>query len=237
MQLPCEICHAPLRAEDVSFELSMAKCHTCNAVYDLSGRKGRGLAAVPRERPSLRPKPALPESFRMEELDGTTTVAWRWFHVGYVLLALICIAWTVLPALLYASWFEGDAPTLATVGLLLFLGTGALLAYMVLTGLVNTTRIEVSRDELRIQHGPLPWFGNVTRPGRELTQLYGQEVKGKHATTYKLLALDREGHEVLLLEHLDNKEQVLYLEQALERGLGIEDRPVDGELAQRSTLA
>jgi hypothetical protein len=234
MRLHCEVCHVPLRTEDVSFDLSMAKCHACNAVYDLSGRKARGLAAGPRERPPLRPKPALPERFRVEELDGTTTLSWRWFHVGYALLTGLCIAWIVIPVLLYATWFEeGSAPFIATLALWLFLGSGALLAYMVLTGFLNTTRIEVSRGGLRIQHGPLPWFSNVTRPGRELTQLYGQEVKGKHHTYYKLLALDREGREVLLLDHLENKEQALYLEQTLERGLGIEDGPVDGELAQR----
>ena len=38
MQLSCEVCHSPLRAEDVRLDLAVAKCHACNAVYDLSGR-------------------------------------------------------------------------------------------------------------------------------------------------------------------------------------------------------
>jgi hypothetical protein len=39
MQLSCEVCHTPLRAEDVRLDLAVAKCFSCNAVYDLSGRK------------------------------------------------------------------------------------------------------------------------------------------------------------------------------------------------------
>ncbi len=56
MQLTCEVCHSALRAEDVRLDLAVAKCHSCNAVYDLSGRKGAGHGR-PAERPSLRSAP------------------------------------------------------------------------------------------------------------------------------------------------------------------------------------
>lgn len=233
MQLTCNVCQAPLRAEDVSFALAVAKCHTCNALYDLSGRKAPAPAAPPRERPKLRPKPPLPPRLRMAELDGTTTLSWPWFHEGHTLLIAICIAWIAIPSLLYTYGFEkGHAPLIATLALWLFLLTGAILVYAALTGILNSTRIEVSRGGLHIQHGPLPWHPNVTRNGRELTQLYGKELSN---TRYQLLALDREGREVLLMDHLESKEQTLYLEQILERELGIEDTAVEGELAPRST--
>lgn len=74
--------------------------------------------------------------------------------------------------------------------------------------------------------------GSRTLPGRELTQLYGQEIRGnKGRVSYSLFALDKQGRKEKLLSNLDDKDQVLYLEQALERRLGIEDSPVDGELA------
>jgi hypothetical protein len=213
----------------------MAKCTACGAVYDLSGRKAHGLEVVPRERPPLRPKPALPEHFRVQENDGSTTLSWRWFHAGHVLTALLSVAWLGIPTALYNHFFKDGAHWLVTLLLLLILAPGVFLVYITLAGFLNTTRVEASRGGLRIQHGPLPWWGNLHRPGRELTQLYGQAEKGQ--TTYKLLALDREGHEVLLLEHLETEVQTLYLEQALERALGIEDRPVEGELAQRTNAS
>jgi len=75
----------------------------------------------------------------------------------------------------------------------------------------------------------------------QLTQLYGEETaktnKGNTTYTYNLFALDREGRKVKLLSNLTDKDQVLYLEQSLERRLGIEDAPVDGEIAVRTPAA
>jgi hypothetical protein len=99
----------------------------------------------------------------------------------------------------------------------------------------------VSRNSLSIRHGPLPWTGNRQMSGRELTQLYGVEnsrtSKGSTTYTYDLLALDREGRTIKLISGLTDKDQVLYLEQTLERRLGIEDAPVDGEVAKRTSAA
>lgn len=237
MQIHCEVCREPLRAEDVHFELSMAKCHACNAVYDLSGRKGRGLAKAPSEQAPLRPRPALPVRFRLEEYDGTTTISWRWFDAGYAIMGVLCLAWFWLLNWVYNSLFDpGSAPVIATVVLWVLRSPGLFFFYGVVAGFLNTTRIEVSRGALRIKHGPVPWWGNFNRPSAELTQLYGQGVEGNNTTTYKLMALDREGREVELLEHLDNAEQALYLERALEGVLGIEDRPVEGELPRRAEV-
>ena len=61
-----------LRAEDVRLDLAVAKCHSCNAVYDLSGRKARGVTVQPEAKPALRPKAALPPKFQVEE-DGMAT--------------------------------------------------------------------------------------------------------------------------------------------------------------------
>jgi hypothetical protein len=100
--------------------------------------------------------------------------------------------------------------------------------------LLNTTRIEASRGGLRIQHGPVPWFGNITLAGRELAQLFVRKSESQKLIPYKLLALDRKGREVMVLDHFDTEEQALFAERALERVLDIEDKPVEGELAPHS---
>jgi hypothetical protein len=241
MQLECEACHSPLRAEDVRFDLALAKCHACDAVYDLSGRKARGLAPAPAsgEPRRMRPKAALPERFQVEEDGQSTVLSWRWFRVRHVFMAFFCLFWDGSLAMMYSRMLAQEDPSLT--GLLfplLHVGAGMFLTYSTLAGFVNRTRIEASRSELRIQHGPLPWPGNRAWASREITQLYGMEVKdSERSTTYRLLALDRQGRKVKLLSGLEDKDQVLYLEQALERRLGIEDGPVDGELATREQVA
>ncbi|AKJ00265.1 Hypothetical protein AA314_01891 [Archangium gephyra] len=216
-----------MRAEDVDFELSLAKCHACNAVYNLTGR-----------RPPSRPKAALPERFQVEEHGQGTTISWRWFRAYHVFMVFFCLLWNGFLFVWYFVALTHEAPLIVTLFPLLHTGVGLFLIYMTVAGFVNSTRIEVSREELRIQHGPLPWSGNRTLSGRELTQVYGQEVRGsKGSVSYSLLALDTQRRQVKLLTGLEAKEQALYLEQALERRLGIEDSPVEGELARRDQVA
>jgi hypothetical protein len=242
MQLSCEVCHAPLRPEDVRLDIAVAKCHSCNAVYDLSGRKARGLAPQPPERPRfIRAKAPLPERFRVEEDAGATRISWRWFSAIHIFLIFFCVAWDGFLLVWYGIALNTDAPIIAIVFPIAHVAAGVGLTYYTLTGLVNRTRIEVSRNQLTIRHGPLPWFGNVDSPGRQFTQLYGVEnvatSKGQQTTSYTLFAVDREGRKVKLVGGLPEKDQVLYLEQTLERRLGIEDAPVDGEIATRTTAA
>lgn len=242
MQLECEMCHAPLRAENVRFDLALAKCHACNAVYDLSGRKALGSAASPGpalKRSLTRPKAALPDRLHVEELGHHTVFSWRWFKAQHVFMAFFCLFWDGMLAVMYSQMLsKGTTPLFALLFPLLHVGAGVFITYMTLTGFLNSTRIEVSRGELTIHHGPLPWPGNRTLSGRALAQLYSQEVRGnKGGLSYSLFALDKQGQKVKLLSGIEDKDQVLYLEQALERRLGIEDQPVDGELAQRVDVA
>jgi hypothetical protein len=247
MQLSCEVCHAPLSAEDVRLDLALARCHACNAVYDLSGRKARGLIPQRELKPPIRPKAALPARFKVEEDGMTTRISWRWFNpILHLFLAFFCVAWDGFLLLWYGIAFSvaSDAQPMSLVMLVFpiaHVAVGVGLTYFTLAGFVNRTHIEVNRDRLCIRHAPLPWKGNQELAGRQLTQLYGEEVlhRGRNgvSTTYTLLALDREGRKVKLLSGLTEKDQVLYLEQALERRLGIEDAPVVGEVAARSSVA
>jgi len=247
MQMSCEVCHSALRAEDVRLDLAVAKCHSCNAVYDLSGRKARGLSVQPEAKPALRPKAALPPRFQVEEDGATTRIAWRWFNpLTHLFLLFFCVAWDGFLLFWYGIAFTvGEEAGPASLIMVLFpiahVAVGVGLTYYTLAGFINRTRVEVSRNHLTIRHGPLPWKGNQDLPGRQLTQLYGEEVvsRGKNGVTvtYDLLALDREGRKVKLLTGLTDKDQVLYLEQTMERRLGIEDAAVAGEVASRAGVA
>jgi hypothetical protein len=243
MQLSCEVCHAPLRPEDVRLDLAVAKCHSCNAVYDLSGRKARGLSAPAQDRPRLvRPKAPLPSRFKVTEEDGAATrITWRWFTPAHIFMLFFCIAWDGFLFMWYGIAFTTDSPLIMKVFPIAHVAVGVGITYSTLTGFLNRTTVEVSRHRLSIRHGPLPWVGNRDVPGRQFTQLYGEENvktnKGSTSYTYDLIALDREGRKIKLLSGLTEKDQVLYLEQTLERRLGIEDTPVDGEAATRTSAA
>lgn len=248
MQLECEACRSPLRAQDVNFDLALAKCHTCDAVYDLSARKGRGHdptpapeptpAPAPRERVPTRARVTLPERFHMVEDEQRTVISWRPFD-GMERFLLVCFSalWNVPLLVLYRHLLSTGASLTSLLLPLLFVGPGLFILHTALVSFLNRTRIEVSRDKLTIHCGPLPWSKNHVLSGKELAQLYVHEpADGTHTTGHSLLALDKQGRKVQLLTGLD-KDQVRYLERALERQLGIEDSAVEGEMPRRSEEA
>jgi len=246
MQLECEACHSPLRAQDVNFDLSLAKCHACDAVYDLSARRGLGHSPAPaptaskpapRERvpTPTRARVTLPERFHMVEDEQRTVISWRTFDgMDRFLLVFFSALWNVPLLVLYRYLVSTGASMTSLLLPLLFVGPGLFILYTALVSFLNHTRIEVSRDKLTIRCGPLPWSKNHALTGKELVQLYVHEpADPTNTTSQSLLALDNQGRKVQLLAGLD-KDQVRYLEQALERQLGIEDSTVEGEMPRRS---
>lgn len=101
-------------------------------------------------------------------------------------------------------------------------------------GGLRLTRITATRDALTVHVRLLGSTRKHLRlERRDLVQLYGQAHAGFLGERYRLCALTRRGRRVILVSGFPHKEPVLYLEQTLERRLGIEDSWVKGELAER----
>jgi hypothetical protein len=234
MRLNCPACQTPLRAKDVNLQLALATCHACGEVHDLSARP----ASSPGKVVSLnapRPRIKLPKHIKLKTSDVGMGISWRWLNPKFFILAFFCLMWNGFLVGWYGLAADAEnTPLIVLVFPLLHVAVGVGLAYYTLAGFINRTRIEVSRDLLTIRHGPLPWPGNQTLNGRHLKQLYVEESvrtnKGNTTVSYLVMALDRRDHKVKLLSDLDDKNDALFLEQELERHLGIEDSPVRGAL-------
>lgn len=186
-----------------------------------------------------------PARFQVED-DGTTArISWRWFTGHVVLPWLFCLVFNGFMGYWYSQVLsEQEIPWGAAVVGLLPGGICLALAYWLALRTFNSTYVEVSRDLLTVRHGPLPWRGNLSLPGRSLSQLYVEKVVSdfvnsshEHIVTYNLMALDREGRKLTVLRRLEAAEEVLYLERLLERRLGIEDRPLAAEVASLARLS
>ncbi len=243
MQMACEVCQAPLRPEDVRLDIAVAKCHSCNAVYDLAGRKGRGLTVTAPDKPKLaRAKAPMPSRFRVDDDGERARISWRWFKTSHLVMLFFSIGWDSFFVFLYYSVLSEADISLAVIFFSLgHVAVGLALTYASLGNLMNRTTVEVSRDHLRIRHGPLPWVGNLDAVGRKYTQLYGVEKtsggEDNKTLVYDLKAMERSGKTVTLITELSHRDQVVYLEQTLERCLGIEDAPIEGEVATRINTA
>lgn len=115
---------------------------------------------------------------------------------------------------------------------------GVGLTYFVLAGLLNSTVIRVADGMLTVRHGPLPWIGNCDLPTEGIDQIYCQNKLQRSrdedgrttiSTQYEVHALVN-GRKQKLLSGLHEADHALFVEQRLERFLGIENRTVPGEL-------
>jgi hypothetical protein len=222
MALTCRECGATIDADDVNLDRMVAKCRQCDAVFGIDGMVES--TVKPMDVP-------LPERFQLEPTIDGLRIRWRWFAWVHIFIAIFAIFWNGF----VFSWMGITLFTemwgfslFGTIHLLVGLG----LAYFALTGFINSTTIDVNAMEIRVKNGPLPW------PGKELAsptiaQLYTKEriSRGRRSTSvsYEVHAVTGEGRHEKLLGGLHDTEQALFLEQEIERYLGLKDRPVRGE--------
>jgi hypothetical protein len=96
---------------------------------------------------------------------------------------------------------------------------------------VNQTVVEIDQHRLSVRFEPLPWFGRRDISVREIRQLYARDEGGSDSVNFQLVVRDPFGKDRPLASHLPNVRFARYIEQEVERYLGIEDVPVEGELA------
>lgn len=230
MRLSCQSCFTPFQPADINAELGLASCRRCNAVFDLKAR------AASEEKPavSARVKVPLPPRFKVEEEPGVLRLSWRWFTMQTLLLLLFCIAWDSFLTFWYGIALTAkNTPWIMVVFPIGHLAVGVGLTYSTIASLFNRSIVEVGLDTLRVRHGPIPWRGNVSLSAEDVVQVFCEESSSRTrsgvSVRYSVNAVLHGNRTVRLLSGLEDRQQALYIEQAIERRLRIPDAVVPGE--------
>jgi hypothetical protein len=222
----CKNCGAPIEGKDVAPDLAMAKCSHCGAVF---GVKGLSQQETYGERPAV----PMPAGVEVADFGDALQITYRWFSLKVVFVLIICVFWNVFMFMWHGMSITTGVWSMSLFGLL-HTAVGIGLAYYTLAGLLNRTTVRVEQGLLEIHHHPLPWFGNKRLQATDIEQIYCRERihHGRHGVsrTYEVHAMMRDAVKEKLLSRLNEPEQVLYIEQELERFLGIRDGPVRGEI-------
>jgi hypothetical protein len=153
----------------------------------------------------------------------------RWYGPGLFVMIPFCLFWDGALVLWYRSVIETRS-FVQLVFPLFHVAAGTFLTYVTLCGFFNRTRIAIQNGILSIAHGPLPWPGNRSVPTKEIEQLFCREHVGRRGPrSFSVEARRKEGEAIVLVQNLTDADQALYIEQALEKCLGIEDEPVPGD--------
>jgi hypothetical protein len=111
---------------------------------------------------------------------------------------------------------------------------GVGLTYFMICGLVERTIITIAPGMVKIRHLPLPVPGSIDMPSSEITQLYTKEtVSHSENGTDCLYAVHIKTYnqkDKNLISGLTERDHALYIEQQIERYLGIMDTHIDGEI-------
>lgn len=225
MRLSCDACHTPYLGSDIHPALGLATCHQCGAVHRIE------VPTPPVARPAA-PVSARPERFDVRDDAVGYSATWTWRTPAVWFLIPFTLFWNGFMVVWYSIALTQGEPLMAAFGTV-HLAIGLGLAYYVATQLVNRTTIELTVDRLTVAHAPLWWPGARQLERSSISQLYVVEVvrtnKGRHSYTWTLMAVGSDGVGRELVTGLRTLEEGRYLEQTLEKKLGIADRAVDGE--------
>ena len=229
----CRNCGAGLEAERIDTTLGVVTCSHCGSLHDIPARLLKGsedeAAHAPRKKPE-RVEVALPDQFKVKKNAGSMEVIWPAGGIMHgVVLSII------------AGVFAYVA---ITSGMLFLIAASAGLFYFAAVKGFNKNCIRIDKSRLEVTHGPLPSPGSRKLNASDIVQLYATEHKTKTQTQnnphhhdnrtnvrkhYKLSAKTRHNGNVKIISGLHDPLQALWLEQEIERLLGIEDESVSGE--------
>ena len=207
----------------------VAKCRHCNSLIDLKQfvtheDTGWDHSQVPE-----------PSGLRVDDSGPGLRIVYRWFSFVFIFMAFFCIAWDSFLVFWYSMALGGNIIWLMVVFPVAHVAIGVGMTYTTLAGFLNHTTVTVDGELLTIRHGPLPWWGNQTLYTDTLNQLYTQQkTSGTSEGTsfsYNLCALTKDGRKFVLISRLPEKDQTLFIEQRVEKHLGIEHRHVPGEVS------
>lgn len=225
--IKCPNCAAQLKASDCNPEKGAAQCGYCRSMITLPGYR----PAAPEKKRLTMP---LPPGMTIDESAAGTIITRRWFNIAIVFLIFFCIAWDGFLVFWYGIAFSTGAPWIMTLFPLVHVAVGVGLTYFTLAGIFNRTWIKATDGVVSILHGPLPWMGNYTIPCSEIEQFYCKErvSHGKNgpSVTYQVWVARHDGTSQKILAGSLTDDQAIFIEQRLEKALGIADRTIPGEL-------
>jgi hypothetical protein len=222
-EVRCGSCGALIPASNVDTQRELATCGQCGRLMDLRRTGGdpapaRGPATAERARPPIQ----LPEGMSLTTTGTNLVIRRRWLRAKHWLLLAL---FTTAGAGVAYWWSTAGASVWLVIGTLFVVSWNFNLAGM----FFNSTVVTADAAGVTVNHGPLPslFARNASVQRQDIDQLYA----GAHGARFAVLARLKSGRDQRLIAPLISPEQALFVEQQLERILGLADFPIPDELS------
>jgi len=178
----------------------------------------------------------LPKKFTLNFYPDHMHITLSWFGaktVGATLMAIF-LSGAAYMFLSSGSVTSTGSPLMIKLLPWIYTISGLGFLYYTLTTWLNKTHIFVSQNAIEIKDKPLPCFSNKRIETKNIKQLYSKEVlsnstSGNRRSSYELHILSF-GEDDMRLLNVETSEQALFIEQEIEKYLGIENLKVRGEI-------
>ena len=258
MQVFCPECNARIISDHINLDNMMAKCKECHALFsvrdhdvstfdevhsaeDSDGGWSLNTPSSPSDHhvqsdrtiDDLGPPP---KGISVDAKDHYLFIKRRWFRWSFIFLTFFCLFWDGFLVVWYTIALSANTGSIGVAFILfplIHVAVGLGLTYYTVAGYLNSTYLMINSETLRIQHKPLPWFGQCEVNLADVKQFYCKErvrrTKNGRSYSYELSYIDANKRHHKLLGNLPDASSTQYLEDVLEIYLGIKDRRVHGE--------
>ncbi|MFP4356402.1 MAG: hypothetical protein ACLFUJ_14890 [Phycisphaerae bacterium] len=224
-ELECKGCGAPLGADAVSEKLMLVRCKHCGCVFALESVP----AATPTPIDPPRRQVPLPKGMEMFDRGNELQIVRSWKSIAVLFLIPFAAFWCGFLLFWYSSAIGSGAPIVFVLFPLIHVAVGVGLVYFIFACLLNKTVLRVTPNHLEVKHTPLPWPGGKTLNSVDIEQLFCRRrirhSDNSTSQTYEVLAVTVGGQEKIL-SGLTEAEQGVFVEQQIEKYLGITDRRI-----------
>ena len=182
----------------------------------------------------------IPESFQIDNGPEGFVIRLKLLEPEIIVDIFYCL---VFNGFLIVFIFLDSVFSFSTVLYLIFV---LWMDHRVFAYLFNTTTITIGCDEIKVRHAPVPAFGEKTIARAGIQQVYSKKTiisPGWYALQYHPYWLNsypyktcgvnvivNGGGDIKLIGGFCRKEDALFIEQQIEKYLGISNAPVPGEL-------
>lgn len=233
MQVRCPSCQQVVPANNIELSNGLAKCDDCAQIFPIEDLLGELHDEVlGRKRPTI----PQPENMLVENQGEELVLNWPWFSLATTLFfTCFTVTWNGFLFFWYATALSSNnTPVVMIVFPLGHVAAGIGLAYYTLALYLNRTIVRASGKHIHMAHHPLPWPGQRTLKSKDITQLFCRKkvyhTKNGTQVAYQVYAILKNRKEQKLVE-VSDPEQAQYIEQQIEKKLGLVDRQVEGEMA------
>lgn len=169
----------------------------------------------------------LPRYVRVDYYDDYMRISKRWRGMSTIFLTLFLVIWLYVTILIAVEVFGEGRTTVLMAVLLLFFVVACSIFYSTAANWVNRTNVFVSQNAIEIKRAPMPWPGNKRVEINEIEQFYVKTritgSRDKRQVNYELHFIEKNKNDVMLLTGFGSKPGLLFVEQEIEKYLGIVD--------------